>query len=57
MFVLIYLSQSVLIIYLVNEKFDLEKQIDFQRQRISELEQQLEKLSHRMEKLESRITR
>lgn len=41
LFVLIYLSQSVLIIYLVQEKFDLEKQISFQRQRISELEEKL----------------
>lgn len=41
-FVLIYLSQSVLIIYLVREKFDLEKQIDFQRKRISELEEKLQ---------------
>ena len=41
-FVLIYLSQSVLIIYLVREKFNLEKQIDFQRKRISELEEKLQ---------------
>ncbi|UCD94085.1 MAG: transglycosylase SLT domain-containing protein [Candidatus Zixiibacteriota bacterium] len=41
-FVLIYLSQSVLIIYLVREKFDLEKQINFQRKRISELEEKLQ---------------
>jgi soluble lytic murein transglycosylase len=42
LFVLIYLSQSVLIIYLIREKFDLEKQINFQRQRISELEEKLQ---------------
>jgi len=42
LFVLIYLSQSVLIIYLVREKFDLEKQIDFQRKRISDLEEKLQ---------------
>ena len=42
LFVLIYLSQSVLIIYLVKEKFDLEKQINFQRTRISELEEKLQ---------------
>ncbi len=42
LFVLIYLSQSVLIIYLVKEKFDLEKQINFQRARISELEEKLQ---------------
>jgi len=42
LFVLIYLSQSVLIIYLVREKFDLENQLTHQRQRISELEEKLE---------------
>jgi len=42
LFVLIYLSQSVLIIYLVREKFNLEKQINFQRKRISELEEKLQ---------------
>jgi len=42
LFVLIYLSQSVLIIYLVKEKFDLEKQIEYQRTRISELEEKLQ---------------
>lgn len=41
LFVLIYLSQSVLIIYLVREKFELEKQINFQRQRIYDLEEKL----------------
>lgn len=42
LFVLIYLSQSVLIIYLVRDKFNLEKQIDFQQKRISELEEKLQ---------------
>ena len=42
MFVLIYLSQSIFIIYLVQEKFNLEKQIDFQRKRIDELEEKLQ---------------
>jgi hypothetical protein len=42
LFVLIYLSQSVLIIYLVQDKFDLEKQIDFQQKRIAELEEKLQ---------------
>jgi len=41
-FVLIYLTQTVLIIYLIRENFDLEKQINFQRQRISELEEKLQ---------------
>lgn len=41
LFVLIYLSQSVLIIYLVDERFRLVKQIDFQQKRISELEEKL----------------
>jgi len=41
LFVLIYLSQSVLIIYLVREKFELEKQINYQRQRIYDLEEKL----------------
>ncbi len=38
-FVLVYLLQSALIIFLVKDKFDLEKQIDFQRKRILELEE------------------
>ncbi len=42
LFVLIYLSQSVLIIYLVNERFNLQKQIEFQQKRISELEEKLQ---------------
>lgn len=39
--VLIYLIQSGLLIYLISDKFDLEKQISFQQKRISELEQKL----------------
>lgn len=42
LFVLIYLSQSIFIIFLVQEKFNLEKQIDFQRKRIDELEEKLQ---------------
>jgi len=42
LFVLIYLSQSVLIIYLVQDKFNLEKQIEFQQKRILELEEKLQ---------------
>ncbi len=42
LFVLVYLSQSVLIIYLVDERFNLQKQIDFQQKRISELEEKLQ---------------
>jgi hypothetical protein len=42
LFVLIYLSQSILIIYLVREKFDLETQLTHQRQRISDLEEKLQ---------------
>jgi hypothetical protein len=41
LFVLVYLVQSGLIIYLVKDKFDLEKQISYQRTRISELEEKL----------------
>ena len=36
--VLIYLVQSGLLVYLISDKYDLEKQIDFQRKRITELE-------------------
>ena len=38
---MIYLVQSGLIIYLVKDKFDLEKQIGYQRARITELEEKL----------------
>jgi soluble lytic murein transglycosylase len=41
LFVLIYLSQSIFIIFLVQEKFDLEKQIEFQRKRNDALEEKL----------------
>lgn len=40
--VLIYLAQSGLLIYLISEKFDLEKQILFQQKRISSLEEKLQ---------------
>lgn len=42
LFVLVYLVQSGLIIYLVKDKFDLEKQVSYQRTRISELEEKLQ---------------
>jgi soluble lytic murein transglycosylase len=40
--VVIYLLQSALLIYLVKNKFDLEKQISFQQKRITELEEKLQ---------------
>ncbi len=40
--VLIYLLQSALSIYLVKNKFDLEKQVSFQQKRIAELEEKLQ---------------
>lgn len=40
--VLIYLVQSGLLVYLISDKYDLEKQIDFQRKRITELETKLQ---------------
>lgn len=40
--VLIYLLQSGLLIYLIKDKFDLERQITFQQKRISELEEKLQ---------------
>lgn len=40
--VLIYLVQSALLVYLISDKFDLEKQISFQQKRISELEERLQ---------------
>ncbi len=42
MLVLIYLMQSGLLVYLIVDKYDLEKQIDFQQVRISELEAKLQ---------------
>jgi hypothetical protein len=41
LFVLVYLLQSVFIVYLVDDKFDLQKQISFQQKRIDELEEKL----------------
>lgn len=40
--VLIYLLQSGLLAYMVIEKFDLERQIQFQQKRIGELEEKLQ---------------
>lgn len=40
--VLIYLVQSGLLVYMVFEKFQLERQISFQQKRISELEEKLQ---------------
>lgn len=40
--VLIYLVQSSLLIYLVKDKFDLQKQIAFQQKRISTLEEKMQ---------------
>ena len=39
--VLIYLVQSGLMIYLIRDKFDLQRQINFQQNRIDELEERL----------------
>jgi soluble lytic murein transglycosylase-like protein len=40
--VVIYLLQSGLLVYLIKDKFDLERQIEFQQNRISELEEKLQ---------------
>jgi soluble lytic murein transglycosylase len=40
--VLIYLVQSVLLVYLIREKFDLERQINYQQKRLSELQERLQ---------------
>jgi soluble lytic murein transglycosylase-like protein len=40
--VIIYLIQSALLVYLIKDKFDLEKQISFQQKRINELEEKLQ---------------
>jgi soluble lytic murein transglycosylase len=40
--VLIYLVQSALLVYLVDQKLEQEKQISFQQKRISELEEKLQ---------------
>ncbi len=41
LFVLVYLVQSAFIVYLVQDKFRLHKEIEFQYKRISELEEKL----------------
>jgi len=40
--VLIYLVQSAMLAYLITDKFDLERQISFQQNRIQELEERLQ---------------
>jgi len=40
--VVVYLVQSGLLVYLIADKFDLEKQISFQQKRIDELEEKLQ---------------
>lgn len=40
--VLIYLLQSSLLVYLIKDKFDLEKQVAFQQERIHQLEEKLQ---------------
>ena len=40
--VVVYLLQSALLVYMVTEKFDLERQISFQQKRINELEEKLQ---------------
>ena len=40
--VVIYLVQSALLVYLIKDKYDLEKQVNFQQKRISELEEKLQ---------------
>ncbi len=42
LFVIIYLVQSSLLIFLIKDKFDLEKQTSFQQKRIDELEEKLQ---------------
>ena len=42
LFVLIYFMQSALIIYLVQDKFELEKQINYQQKRILDLEEKVQ---------------
>jgi soluble lytic murein transglycosylase len=41
LFVLVYLFQSAFIVYLVQDKFKLNKEIEFQQKRIMELEEKL----------------
>ncbi len=40
--VMVYLLQSGLLVYLIKEKFDLQKQISFQQKRITELQEKLQ---------------
>jgi len=40
--VIIYLLQSGLLVYLINDKYELEKQISFQQKKIRELEEKLQ---------------
>ncbi|HWR83852.1 MAG TPA: transglycosylase SLT domain-containing protein, partial [Candidatus Deferrimicrobium sp.] len=40
--VVVYLLQSGLLVFLIKQKFDLEKQIAFQQKRIAELEEKLQ---------------
>ena len=40
--VMIYLLQSGLLVYLIGDKFDLQKQVSFQQKRINELEEKLQ---------------
>jgi len=42
LFVLIYFIQSALLVFLIYDKFELQKQISFQQDRIKELEEKLE---------------
>ena len=42
MLVLIYLIQSGLLVYMISDKYQLEKQIDFQQERLTELEAKLQ---------------
>lgn len=42
LFVLIYLLQSGLLVYLIIDKIELEKQIAYQQERVSELEEKLQ---------------
>jgi len=40
--VVVYLLQSGLLVYLIKQRFDLEKQISFQQKRITALEEKLQ---------------
>ncbi len=39
---IIYLMQTALVVYLLSQRFDLEKQVNFQQKRIAELEEKLQ---------------